>query len=164
VQPDGVGDGSAAVAHPGGGSGDPVIDLDTPDLLDDLETTPPPRPAPAEAVATDGIEVLRWPADAARREELVLERRPRLLLVEPGATPPPPDGHEDWIRMPADQRDVSARLGRLARRHGTHDGRGTHGARDEQHAGVPHDLRTPPPASAPCGAPEHSQEDTWRIW
>jgi len=43
---------------------------------------------------------------------------PRLLLVEPGTTPPASiDVQEDWIRIPADERDLWARLQRLTLRH-----------------------------------------------
>jgi hypothetical protein len=59
------------------------------------------------------VELVRWPAEAVRRAELAAQGRPRLLLVEPGVAPPPVDRDEDWIRLPADERDVSARLRRL---------------------------------------------------
>ena len=57
------------------------------------------------------IVVLRWPAEKAHRDRLAAEGHPRLLLVSPDAEPP--DGRdclEDWVRLPADDRDVAARL------------------------------------------------------
>ena len=60
------------------------------------------------------VELLQWPADADRREELRREGRPRLLLVGPGVYPPGLFELEDWVRLPADERDVSVRLQRLS--------------------------------------------------
>jgi len=60
------------------------------------------------------VELVRWPVDAARRDELAAAGVPRLLLVGPGVTPPRLSPAEDWIRLPADERDVAARLQRLA--------------------------------------------------
>ena len=57
------------------------------------------------------IVVLRWPSEQKSRERLSAEGRPRLLLVAPESDPP--DGRdclEDWVRLPADDRDVAARL------------------------------------------------------
>lgn len=68
--------------------------------------------------ATSDVQLVRWPDDAARRDELAARGVPRLLLVEAGTTPPPSiDVEEDWIRVPADERDLWARLQRLALRH-----------------------------------------------
>jgi DNA-binding response OmpR family regulator len=70
------------------------------------------------------VVVVRWPAEAARREQLVEEGVPRLLVVEDG-TPPPDAGDclEDWTRAPVDEDDLRARLVALdtrARQHGGH--------------------------------------------
>ena len=59
------------------------------------------------------VELLRWPADAARREELRREGRPRILLLGPNDLPPGLADHEDWVRVPVDERDLSARIQRL---------------------------------------------------
>jgi hypothetical protein len=64
-----------------------------------------------------GVEVVRWPAEAARRAELAARARPRVLLVAPGEVPPPLDPEEDWLRFPAPARDLLARRARLARRY-----------------------------------------------
>lgn len=60
---------------------------------------------------------MRWPGDEERLERLRSEGRPRLLLVEAGAAPPlPADQLEDWIRVPAQEIDMRARLEGLERR------------------------------------------------
>ena len=60
------------------------------------------------------VKQLRWPAEEARRAELRTASIPRLLLVE-GNTPPPvaSDGLEDWIRLPANEADLRARIAAL---------------------------------------------------
>jgi DNA-binding response OmpR family regulator len=67
------------------------------------------------------VTLLRWPVDAERRRRLD-PGVPRLLLVEPTAAAPVDlDDLEDWIRVPAEERDVQARLANLrsrARRRG----------------------------------------------
>lgn len=67
------------------------------------------------------VVLLRWPAEAARRDDLAERGVARLLLVENGAAPPAPvDCLEDWIRVPAPELDLRARLAALenrARRH-----------------------------------------------
>ena len=69
--------------------------------------------APGEAP----IALVRWPAEAARREALAEAGRPRLLLIEPGAAPPITwDSLEDWTRMPADPVDLEARITTLMQR------------------------------------------------
>ena len=80
---------------------------------------------------TPDIVVLRWPAEQTNRDRLASEGRPRLLLVSPDAEPP--DGRdclEDWVRLPADDRDVAARLHALevrAARHHHHPETDTRG-------------------------------------
>lgn len=55
---------------------------------------------------------MRWPVEQVRRDELRKEGRPRLLLLEDGAPPPSAeaDDVEDWIRVPADEVDLRARV------------------------------------------------------
>jgi len=75
----------------------------------------------AEPEAGPDIVVLRWPAEQANRERLANEGRPRLLLVAPETAPPDAcDCLEDWIRLPADDRDVAARLRALEVRAARH--------------------------------------------
>ncbi len=63
------------------------------------------------------VVLLRWPLERVRRDELARADRPRLLLVEAGAAPPVVDSPlEDWIRVPAEDADVRARVETLARR------------------------------------------------
>lgn len=60
--------------------------------------------------------MLRWPEEEDRRAELRLAR-PRLLLVEQSTAPPlVVDELEDWIRVPAGDVDLHARLEALRRR------------------------------------------------
>jgi len=67
------------------------------------------------------VVVLRWPEDAADVERLAVSGVPRLLFVQPGADPPEGgECEEDWVRLPADDRDVAARLRALTRRAGRH--------------------------------------------
>jgi hypothetical protein len=60
--------------------------------------------------------LVRWPVDQARREALHDEGRPRLLLVEDGPPPVVSDELEDWIRVPAEEIDLRARVEVLRRR------------------------------------------------
>ncbi len=63
------------------------------------------------------IALLRWPADADRREDLAADHRPRLLLLEPDADPPVTwDVLEDWVRLPAEPVEIEARIATLMRR------------------------------------------------
>jgi hypothetical protein len=55
------------------------------------------------------VEVVRWPAEAVRRDELAQRRQPRLLLVAEEELPPPLARDEDWARITAPERDVEAR-------------------------------------------------------
>jgi DNA-binding response OmpR family regulator len=63
------------------------------------------------------VVLLRWPAEQARRSELQDAGQPRLLLLEDDAAPPlPADELEDWIRVPAGDVDLNARVEGLRRR------------------------------------------------
>lgn len=78
----------------------------------------------ADTQSMTGAEVamVRWPGEEDRLDRLRSERRPRLLLVESGAAPPlPSDDLEDWIRVPAQEVDMMARLAGLERRFGEND-------------------------------------------
>lgn len=53
---------------------------------------------------------------------LAIEGVPRLLLLRDGVEPPPaPDCLEDWIRVPADERDLRDRVDGLRRRTQLHE-------------------------------------------
>jgi hypothetical protein len=65
---------------------------------------------------TTRVELLRWPDDAAQRAELAARAVPRLLLLGDGTLPPALAGDEDWMFVPADERDIWARMQRLAER------------------------------------------------
>ena len=63
------------------------------------------------------VVLVRWPAEEERRARLAEEGVPRLLLVEDAAPPPlAVDDLEDWIRVPADEVDLHARVENLNRR------------------------------------------------
>ena len=67
------------------------------------------------------VVLLRWPAEAARRDDLIARGVARLLLVEDAASPPHPhDCLEDWIRVPAPEADLRARLAALEGRAARH--------------------------------------------
>ena len=68
------------------------------------------------AVVSSRVALVAWPREAARAQRLADAATPRLLLVEPGAAPPPPsDELQDWVRLPADEHEVALRARRLAR-------------------------------------------------
>lgn len=72
------------------------------------------QPVPADA---PGVEILNWPAHDDLRAELRARGVPRLLVLAAGTVPPLADDDlEDWIWLPADERDVFARLRHLATR------------------------------------------------
>ena len=62
-------------------------------------------------------QLLRWPTAAAERDALLHDRQPCVWLVEIGAAPPTDWGHlEDWVRMPADEQELAARVSLVERR------------------------------------------------
>lgn len=67
------------------------------------------------------VALVRWPDDEEMRRELRNSGRPRLLLVDEAAPAPiSGDPLEDWIRIPADDRDLRARLDALTLRADPH--------------------------------------------
>lgn len=67
------------------------------------------------------VVLLRWPLERDRRELLTGSQTARLLLVEEGVAPPEPeDCVEDWIRVPAADADVKARVRSLLHRSRRH--------------------------------------------
>ncbi len=63
------------------------------------------------------VVLVRWPKENEHRDRLAREGRPRLLLLETGVLPPlVEDPLEDWVRIPAPDTDVRARLDTLALR------------------------------------------------
>lgn len=60
------------------------------------------------------VAVLSWPDEQERVHELRRRGVPRMLVIGSSDDPVmPPDDLEDWIRIPADDRDVRTRLLRL---------------------------------------------------
>jgi hypothetical protein len=63
------------------------------------------------------VVLLRWPSESERRDRLSESGVARLLLVEPGEPlPPVVDELEDWVRVPADEVEVQARVSTLSAR------------------------------------------------
>jgi len=63
------------------------------------------------------VVLVRWPVEQERREALAADSQARLLLVEGSTDAPIPDDLlEDWIRVPADESDVQARVEGLRQR------------------------------------------------
>jgi DNA-binding response OmpR family regulator len=63
------------------------------------------------------VVLVRWPAEEPRRLQLSQDGVPRLLLVDQGVPPPrSADDLEDWVRVPADEVDLHARVENLDRR------------------------------------------------
>src|SRR5829696_4184368 len=82
------------------------------------ETTPQQR---LPTVPRVDVALVRWPTEAPRRQRLVEEERPRLLLVEDDAGPPETvDCLEDWMRVPVDEVELAARMSALAFRARAH--------------------------------------------
>ena len=60
---------------------------------------------------------MRWPEEEGHLTDLRAQGVPRLLLVGPDSAPPgSPDPLEDWVRLPAEDRDVRARVAILEAR------------------------------------------------
>jgi hypothetical protein len=67
------------------------------------------------------VVLVRWPLEAEQRSRCASERRPRLLLVDHSVPPPEStDCLEDWIRVPAPDSDVRARVRALLARGQAH--------------------------------------------
>ena len=63
------------------------------------------------------VVLVRWPDEEETRSRLANEGRPRLLLVDRDTRPPRVDDDlEDWIRVPASELDLHARVEALDRR------------------------------------------------
>jgi len=67
------------------------------------------------------VVLVLWPDEAPQLPRLATAGIPRLLLVAPDASPPA-DGDclQDWIRLPAADGDVRARVVALERRSARH--------------------------------------------
>jgi hypothetical protein len=62
------------------------------------------------------VALVPWPSDTAGLDACAAEGCPRLLLVDAVAEPPVVDDElEDWVRLPAADRDLEVRARRLAR-------------------------------------------------
>ena len=82
------------------------------------------------------VTLLRWPEEEGRRTEISQEGAPRLLLVPADAEPPAvADCLEDWIRVPATEDEVRARVDALSVRSKAHSNGG--GIRDPEPPDTP---------------------------
>ena len=71
------------------------------------------------------VVLLRWPVERSRRDRLQAEGVPRLLLLDSAIDPPEVlDCLEDWIRVPAVEIDVQARVAALSVRSAEHSAEG----------------------------------------
>ena len=69
------------------------------------------------------VALVRWPEEADAGAEAVARGMAVLYLVRAAAPAPVPSSPlEDWIRLPADERDLDARLAVLERRAAEHAG------------------------------------------
>lgn len=65
-------------------------------------------------LARSDVKLVRWPFEAARRDQYRRAGVPCLLVVEAGAKPPVcTDPCEDWVRAPISKVDLEARLAAL---------------------------------------------------
>ncbi len=65
----------------------------------------------------NGATIVHWPDPSGTLSVLRARRQPRLVLVPHGVAPPPTfDELEDWLWVPADERDLYSRLQRLEAR------------------------------------------------
>lgn len=80
------------------------------------DLAPATRPATlAEGLPGVTVELVQWPHDVTLRSALARAGVARLLLVAPDAEPPMDVAvDEDWIRTPADERDIIYRAKRLS--------------------------------------------------
>jgi DNA-binding response OmpR family regulator len=70
----------------------------------------------ASALDRLGVELVHWPRDEVLRRRLARAGIARLLLVEQEADAPTGIGvDEDWVRLPADERELWSRAERLSR-------------------------------------------------
>jgi hypothetical protein len=77
--------------------------------------TAPDGPLPVDGpLHGPPVELLRWPAEARRRDHLAQAGVARLLVLAPGAALPDElEIDEDWLREPLVESDVRARAARL---------------------------------------------------
>jgi DNA-binding response OmpR family regulator len=67
------------------------------------------------------VAMVKWPEEESRRTRISQAGEPRLLLVPDGQEPPQVgDCLEDWIRVPAEEAEVRARVDALAVRSRNH--------------------------------------------
>jgi hypothetical protein len=72
------------------------------------------------------VAVLYWPAESEEAERLDREGLPRLLLVDPEATPPTSGSClQEWLTLPVSELELQTRLVNLAKRAASHPRRPT---------------------------------------
>jgi hypothetical protein len=91
----------------------------------DMASRTTPRVFRADGESQD-VVVLRWPEQSDAVERLDRRGIARLLLVEPDSPPPESDSClQDWLRLPATDIDLRARLRALELRASKHPARPT---------------------------------------
>jgi DNA-binding response OmpR family regulator len=84
------------------------------------------------------VTMLKWPDEQARRSRISEAHEPRLLLVPDGEEPPAVvDCLEDWIRIPATENEVRARVDALAVRSQAHTQNGNGNGNGHSHEEPP---------------------------
>jgi hypothetical protein len=63
-----------------------------------------------------GVELVMWPSEATRREELAGAGRPCILVIAADEPVPPTASTEDWVREPVDPEELTVRAAALRRR------------------------------------------------
>ena len=83
-----------------------------------LDGAPRARTPSDDRIAPNAsVAIVYWPEEAALANELGAQGRPLLMLVARDAEPPVAwDRLTDWLRLPADDRDIRARIESLQRR------------------------------------------------
>jgi len=85
---------------------------------------PATRRRTAAARSAPSVVMIDWPSQSDRVSDPRLTDWPRLLFVAEAADPPVfDDPLIDWVRVPADERDIEARIEALTRRAERPDGR-----------------------------------------
>ena len=91
-----------------------TIQSSTTDTVRSVVPTPPAgRTTPTRF---GGVDIVLWPLEAERREEVARRGEPCVLVLAPDEPVPRTTLIEDWVREPVDTAELSARCAALHRR------------------------------------------------